>query len=85
MARESGDEEHGGRGGQGPAERQELGDGSMLALRPVDRDRDSAGEREEREQELEVDVAAPERVGAQEREQRAELPPRAQRELRRRQ
>ena len=58
---------------------EELGDRAVLALGPVDPERDPRGDAEEREADLHVDVAAPERRHAEQRHERADVEDRAQR------
>ena len=63
---------------------EQLGDRALLALGPVDPERDARREREQREADLQVEEAAAERRRAHQRHERADVDPRAQRELGRR-
>ena len=56
-----------------------LGDRAVLALGPVDPERDPGRDAEQREAELEVDVAAPERGHAEQRDERPDVEGRPQR------
>ncbi len=60
VAREPGNEERGARRGQRSREREQRRNGSLLAIRDVEPDRDPAGDGEQGEHDLEVDQRAPE-------------------------
>ena len=74
--------DHGRRGrGERARQREQLGDGSFAAVRPVEPDRDERGDDEQCEAQLEIDVAAAERGRAHERDEGADRKRRPQREL----
>jgi hypothetical protein len=65
-------DENGSRSSERAGDREDLCDRPLLALRPVDPQREAAREHEQREDDLQVDETAAERRRTQQREQRAE-------------
>ena len=81
---EPGDEQHRAGREARADEREQLDHRPVLALRTVDPQRHERREREEQERQLEIDEPASERRRADQRHERADVVPRAKRELRRR-
>ena len=84
MARQPGHQQNRGRPRERAPDSEDLRDRALPAFGAVDPQREPCGDDEEREHELEVGIAAAERGGAEERDERANVEDRAQSELGRR-